>query len=111
MSWLRWRLNAGDGQGIKTCCVCMEAREERTWCNQCQAPELWPENTAAADLFLAVETQWHRAGMEGLPVGLNYAGVEAAMRLRGDPPHLFDDIQALEREYLAISHEQHAKPR
>lgn len=104
MDWLRWRYNAGDSQGQETCRVCQEARGERSWCGQCQAVELWPENLPSASLYIACETQWQRAGMEGLPTGLDYAGVEAAMRLRGDPPRLFDDLQALEREYLAIDH-------
>lgn len=87
----------------------MEGRREHTWCGCCEAVELWPENVASVDLFLAVETQWHRAGMDGIHTGLDYAGVEAAMRLRGDPPRRFDDIQILEREFLAIMSQQRAK--
>lgn len=34
-------------------------------------------------LFLACGTQWRRAGMTGIPAGLDYAGVEAAARARG----------------------------
>lgn len=88
----------------------MDARGQRTWCPDCQAVAVWPENLPALDLFTAIETQWVRAGMDGTPTGLNYAGVEAAMRLRGDPPHLFDDIQALEREFLAIMSAKQPKP-
>ncbi len=87
----------------------MEARDAHTWCGACQAVELWPENVASADLYLAVETQWHRAGMDGTPTGMDYAGVAAAMALRGDPPRRFDDIQLLEREFLAIMSQQRAK--
>lgn len=116
MAWLRWRCDAGDGQGQETCRVCQEARGERTWCGQCEAVELWPENIPSASLYIACETQWQRAGMSGLPVGLNYSGVEAAMRLRGDPPALFDDLQVLERVFLQIaadraSKEHHSAPR
>lgn len=109
MAWLRWRCDAGDGQGQETCRVCQEARGERTWCGQCQAVELWPENIPSASLYIACETQWQRAGMSGLPVGLDYAGVEAAMRLRGDPPALFDDLQVLERVFLQIAADRAAK--
>lgn len=109
MDWLRWRYDAGDGQGMQTCRVCQEARGERSWCGQCQAVELWPENLTSAALYIACETQWQRAGMAGLPVGLNYPGVETVMRLRGDPPALFDDIQALERVFLQISADRASK--
>ena len=40
--------------------------------------------------------------------GLDYAGVAAAMQLRGDPPRLFDDLQVLEREFLAIMSQKRA---
>lgn len=109
MAWLRWRHDATPGQGLSTCRVCMEGRGEHTWCGACEAVELWPENVASVDLFLAVETQWHRAGMDGTPTGLDYAGVRAAMLLRGDPPHRFDDVQILEREFLAIMSQKRAK--
>jgi hypothetical protein len=82
-----------------------------TWCGECQAVELWPENLASADLYNACETQWLRAGMDGTPTGLNYPGVEVVMRLRGDPPHRFDDIQALEREYLSIASDRAKRER
>ena len=94
---------------MKTCCVCQEARGEKTWCGQCQAVELWPENLPSASLYIACETQWQRAGMAGVPTGLNYAGVEAVMRPRGDPPALFDDIQVLERVFLKILDDRAAK--
>ena len=109
MAWLRWRHDAGSSQGLSTCRVCMDGRGEHTWCGACEAVELWPENVASVDLYLAVETQWQRAGMDGTPTGLDYAGVAAAMQLRGDPPRRFDDIQVLEREFLAIMSQRQAK--
>ncbi len=87
----------------------MEGRGESSWCGCCEAVELWPENVASVDLFLAVETQWHRAGMNGGHTGLDYVGVAAAMQLRGDPPRLFDDVQLMEREFLAIMSRKRAK--
>ena len=86
----------------------MEGRGENTWCGACEAVELWPENVASVDLFLAIETQWHR-GMDGAHTRLDYAGLAAAMRLRGDPPRLFDDVQLMEREFLAIMSRKRAK--
>ena len=47
--------------------------------------------------------------MDGTHTGLDYAGVQAAMQLRGDPPRRFDDIQIMEREFLAIMSQQRAK--
>ncbi len=42
-------------------------------------PEAWD----AARVFAAAGTQWRRAGMTGVPTGLDYAGVEAAARAVG----------------------------
>ena len=41
---------------------------------------LLPENQRALTTWLALQTQWVYAGM-GQPTGLNYAGVEAYLRL------------------------------
>jgi hypothetical protein len=93
----------------------MEARGERTWCGQCQAPELWPENIPAVELYLAAETQWRHAGMNGVPTGLDYAGVRAVMDLqaipRADRPGLFADLQTLEQAHLQVSHQRLAQER
>jgi len=93
----------------------MDARGERTWCGQCGAVELWPENVTAVLLYLACDTQWRYAGMSGLPTGLDYAGVRAVMDLQAIPsdahPALFQDLQTLEREHLAVSAERAAKER
>ena len=42
-------------------------------------PDAWD----AARVFAAAGTQWRRAGMTGVPTGLDYAGVEAAARAVG----------------------------
>jgi len=34
---------------------------------------IWPENWGAVRVFAAMSTQWRRAGMAGVPVGLDYA--------------------------------------
>ena len=93
----------------------MDARNERTWCGQCNAVELWPENLPAVLLYLDCDTQWRYAGLSGAPTGLDYAGVRAVMDLQAVPsdahPALFQDLQALEREHLAVSAERAAKER
>ena len=37
---------------------------------------LWPENRPVFDLFVACHTQWQCAGMDGVRVGMIYAGVD-----------------------------------
>lgn len=52
-------------------------------------------------LFLRLRTQW-RVGMRG-PIGLDYAGVRAAlamMRVRATPS-LFEDLQTMEAAALS----------
>lgn len=72
--------------------------------------EVWPDNWRAVRLFLAVETQWRLALGFGVSVhsGLDYCGVEAAMRrLRIDDAdgELFADLQEMERAALPILNE------
>lgn len=45
--------------------------------------EILPENWPALRLFVAVETQWRRAGMSGLATGLDYAVLPMAARALG----------------------------
>jgi hypothetical protein len=66
----------------------------------CTEPELLPEAEAALVWWLAAQTQW-RIGVNG-PQGLDYAGVEALIRLRGDAPdpERFAALQICERAAL-----------
>lgn len=70
------------------------------------ALEIWPENWGALRLFLAVETQWRVQLGFGVVVhlGLDYAALEAAMRMSGvaDPAAMFADVCAMERAALPI---------
>jgi hypothetical protein len=63
---------------------------------------LWPENEDAFWFWVSIQTQW-QVGMERR-VGLNYAGVEAGMRMSGirakDRPRLYRLIQAMEHAAL-----------
>ena len=39
--------------------------------------EILPENWPTVSVFVAMSTQWRRAGMTGVPVGLDYAALPA----------------------------------
>lgn len=55
------------------CDSAMAVDEDEFW--------LWPDNEDAFQLWLTLQSQW-TIGMAG-PTGLNYAGVEACMRMQG----------------------------
>lgn len=42
--------------------------------------EVWSENEAAVLTFLAMDTQWRRAGMSGIPTGLDYTVLPVVCR-------------------------------
>jgi hypothetical protein len=45
--------------------------------------EVWPDNLLAVNTFIAVSTQWNVG--PGGPLGLNYASLEAVMRMHQIP--------------------------
>jgi hypothetical protein len=45
-----------------------------------RAVEVWPQNEGAVKVFLSMGTQWRRAGMAGVPTGLDYAALPAVCR-------------------------------
>jgi len=59
-----------------------------------------PSNWPALQLFLAMATQWDRAGMTGARTGLKYHRIEAVLKGRPDIgqdyPQLFARLQVLE---------------
>lgn len=61
-------------------------------------PDCWETVQA----FLRVQTQWRVGGMGGHPIGLDYAGVEAALRMMRvrDKAELFDGLQVMEAAAL-----------
>lgn len=69
------------------------------------------ENFDAVRLLMACATQWRRAGMAGVPLGLEYTGVEAAARMMDPPisPVPFEQIQILEEAALKVMIERHGK--
>lgn len=73
--------------------------------------EIWPENAAAVDTFLALQTQW-RVGPLGGYAGLDYPGVRTVMTLRGVKrkarDRMFREIQLMERAALEILNKRDA---
>lgn len=72
---------------------------------------LWPEHQEVLGVFLCCRTQW-RAGFSGA-IGLDYAGVEAIVRMRrlvprARLPDVIAELQILEAETLAESSRQRA---
>ncbi|MBF0093992.1 MAG: DUF1799 domain-containing protein [Alphaproteobacteria bacterium] len=65
-------------------------------------PWCWP----AVEVFLAMSTQWRRAGMDGVTVGLDYAALPATLWAMGRRllpsarSSLFADLQIM--EYAAL---------
>jgi hypothetical protein len=62
-------------------------------------------------VFLAAQTQWVRAGMDGIPTGLNYTSLESLMRLYHIEIDATDDcldrIRVLEGKALEIIHRKY----
>lgn len=64
--------------------------------------QVLPENWPAVKLFLMCSTQWRYAGMTGVPTGLDYTGVHAAMQMQGveDPADTFERLRTIESAAL-----------
>lgn len=64
-------------------------------------PDCWD----AVLVFESVATQWRRAGMTGVPCGLDYSVLPFALQMRGIPrkqwPQVFDDVRVIEDGALA----------
>lgn len=65
-------------------------------------PECWD----AVRLYLASQTQWRYAGMNGVRTGLDYAGVEAARRNLRLPRSAFQGVQVMELAVLRVQSEK-----
>lgn len=76
-----------------------------------EAFEVMPENWDAMRLFLAMETQWRRAGMSGIATGLDYAVLRPVARLFGlaTSADLFDRVRILEGAALLAMAERHRR--
>ena len=71
---------------------------------------VWPENWEVVEMFMRLQTQWHYSGM-GQMTGLNYASVEALLRIyrKKKPRELLDDLQVMELAALRVVREQEKK--
>ncbi|KQW96979.1 hypothetical protein ASC94_09230 [Massilia sp. Root418] len=73
---------------------------------------LWPCNVESWTLFQRLQSQWIAGGMGGA-TGLNYAGVESALRMMdikaGKRAKLFADIQLMEHATLEAWDEKRSK--
>lgn len=65
---------------------------------QGDAVELWPDNLYAANVFIAMSTQW-RTGMSGA-TGLDYNAMPMVMKMGRIPakewPAVFEDVRVME---------------
>jgi hypothetical protein len=85
------------------------ARAERN-AKEAEFPVL-PENLEAVRLFCAASTQWRRAGMGGVPLGLEYPGLESAARMMGVgmTPELFESVRVMEFAALKVLVERQSR--
>ena len=71
---------------------------------------VYEENWQSVLFFFALQTQWKIGGMGGY-IGLDYAGVEAAMRLNEIPRSkrkaLFADIHIMEAAAMKVLNKKH----
>lgn len=68
--------------------------------------EVWQANWDSVTAFLACETQWRLAvGAAAVWLGLDYAGVDVALRRLDLPAPVFADLQLMERAALDILNE------
>jgi hypothetical protein len=81
-------------------------------------PSLIPEAVPAAAAYQTVQTQWRRAGMTGVRVGLDYAACLPVLRLQRDrwtadgvecaisEAELLEDVQVVEMAILEVDQER-----
>lgn len=67
-----------------------------------QALEIWPENLAIIEVFLACSTQW-LVDFSGNRTGIRYEALQAVMNMTGvpDASDIFAGVQIMERAALA----------
>jgi hypothetical protein len=70
--------------------------------------EIWPENAATVEVFIAMGTQWNVGAMGGV-IGLRYEALPAVLRLCGIPKTdragIFDGLRVMESAAIeAINH-------
>lgn len=108
MAWARWRSGAPcgeDGHSFQACALTPGCWAETG--HPCEACPHWdyqllPENEAAGRAFLACQHQWRRDAFSGDLLGLDMAGVKAALELAGLTltPEDYTKLQLIEQEYM-----------
>ena len=62
--------------------------------------DVWPDNLPALNVFIAMSTQWRRAGSAGQAVGLDYTALPEVWRRTKTPSDqrdlVFDDLRVME---------------
>jgi len=91
------------------CRDCPKKPNETTLCNECECPELLPENVPVAMLWLRAGTLWRR-DQNGFLQGIDYPGIESLMRLtdvaKKDRAEMFYKVQIIESETMRIAGER-----
>lgn len=80
-----------------------EAMEQRKAQYRAQDFGVYRDNWRTVKAWLALETQWQHAGMAGLRVGLNYAGMHAWLQIHERPRlhrQIASDLALMERAAL-----------
>jgi len=62
--------------------------------------EVWPDNAQSLNVFIAMSTQWRRAGQSGIAVGLDYSVLPEIWRLTKTPrdqrSEIFENLRVME---------------
>lgn len=86
----------------------MQIRGARTWCERCQAPEVFPENVPLVELFLDALPAYRVGGMGGGPAieGFDRAAMPGLMALHriapADQPDAWDALREMETRFRQI---------
>jgi hypothetical protein len=86
----------------------MNVRNERTWCERCQAPEVHPDNVPLIDLFLDALPVYQLPGMAGggLMEGFDRGAMPGLMDLHAIPadqrPAAWEAMREMEAEFRSI---------
>ena len=91
----------------------MDIRGQRTWCDDCTAPRVWPDNVRIVELFLQALPAWRGGqGMFGAVAleGFDRSEVAALMDMHGmdDKPTAWAALYDMESEYRQIRAAQRA---
>lgn len=85
----------------------MTSIDTDAWCSTDDGPsefEVWPDNWSTLMVFLAMSTQWHRGGMDGVKLGLYYPSLPSVYEGVGirkkDRPKVFEGLRCMERAAL-----------